>query len=333
MHSFISRFSALVPRRVVGMLVAGLAGYLACVWYTSKVNPQTKLGLESSRIKTTWSARMGATGKPKYVFFGGSSCGFSIDAASLWRKHGLPAVNLGLSADMGTTVLTKYAFDHVRAGDTLVMALEPRLLEEIGEPPMFGIQFSTLSHRLDWLDPVGGGPPFSRLEAFLNLRPGGYNLMTMLGKVAARRPLYRYTIQDFDEAGWTRTQVRRPLAGAMLPPNALTHEVRRYLLALQEWCRDHHVRLVYSLPWGYVPTDQAPSFRKASAGFLLCILEFMPALKDPSLGARSNPGEFADTPIHLTEESARVRTELIAQQLASNAVWTADELSQLARSH
>jgi hypothetical protein len=53
--------------------------------------------------------------------------------------------------------------------------------------------------------------------------------------------------------------------------------------------------VAYSLPWGYTPAGRVEGFRQENARILLQISQFIPVLKDPSLGADLHTGHFADT--------------------------------------
>jgi hypothetical protein len=103
-----------------------------------------------------------------------------------------------------------------------------------------------------------------------------------------------------------------------------------YLRSLRDWCRDHEVRLAYSIPWGYTPPTELDQFRRENARFLLQVLEVIPVLRDPRLGAYSVREHFSDSVWHLTEEGAALRTDELARQLKDWDVWSRPELEQLA---
>src|SRR5439155_3169943 len=124
-------------------------------------------------------------------------------------NYGLPAVNKGLAAGMGPQVITLHALEGLRAGDTLVVALEPGLLTQPFEVPSLGVQFSFAIGHPEWVQrPALEGQRPTLLESLLALRPGSYHTITLLGKLLKRQPLYRYRVADASPSGWNHTEVR-----------------------------------------------------------------------------------------------------------------------------
>lgn len=61
---------------------------------------------------------------------------------------------------------------------------------------------------LPWGTRVGADPAFRRAAqvwpaALLALRPGGYHVFTLLGKLVQGRPLYRYNTAEVRPSGFT----------------------------------------------------------------------------------------------------------------------------------
>ena len=86
------------------------------------------------------------------------------------------------------------------------------------------------------------------------------------------------------------------------------------------------MRVAYSLPWGYTPSNQIEQFRKYNAAFLEQIAEFIPVIKDPWLGADADAGHFADSSWHLNEEGSRLRTEELGRAVQRWNTWSVREL-------
>src|ERR1051326_5123913 len=183
--------AARVPRVLIQVLASALIAWLACAFYTLYANPEVVFFKKAAVLKAHWAAKMTAEHEHKTVFFGGSSCTFSINPEQLLEKHNLPAANLGLGAGMGLRVLTRFALEQVRPGDTLIMAMEPGVLLGPMEDTMLGAQISFALHRPVWLagsDTVDGTRPMHWASSILMLRPGGYHTVTLMGKVLSRKP-------------------------------------------------------------------------------------------------------------------------------------------------
>jgi hypothetical protein len=320
-----------LPFLALRLLAVALLSWAGSAYYTLRVNPEVQHFKLAHRVTIAWAKKLAESYRSKTVVFGGSACEFAFDGERLLQKHGLPVANLGRGAGMGATVLTLAALDQTQRDDTLIMSMEPDLLTASLEPPSLGVQFSFAVSHPEWvLRPGLDAPPRPWLSALLELRPGGYHALTLLGKLTSGRPLYRYQAEELRPSGWLQTQVRLPIVALPIHRDPLSTEARQLLSALRVWCAQHNVRLAFSLPWTYAPADQALLFQRGHAAFLLEVSEFMPVLRDPRLGIYSVREHFADTPLHLTEEGAALRTDEFAEQVKTWKVWTREALRQRA---
>jgi hypothetical protein len=315
------------PKLALLLLVASFLVMGASVAYTMRYNAEIGFLTGAATIKQAWAAKLSAERGHKVVVYGGSGCGFSVDGRRMLAEHGIPLVNYGLHAGIGATVLTRNAMSAVNDGDTLVVSLEPNLLDESPIPPALGIQFAFARGHAEW---VTHGEPLSENlswpSAVLTLRPGSNHALTMIGKWLQGRPLYRYSIGDINESGWMQTAVR----ASQLPERAFakgpSESGKRLLIGLRQWCDKHHVRVAYSAPWNYVAPEKVPEFQQASRRFLAAVIEIMPVLRDESLGAHSVREDFADTELHLTAAGSAARTDSLAAQLRNWSLWQPSEL-------
>jgi hypothetical protein len=277
-----------------------------------------------------WAQKLQAAYTNKIVIFGGSSCGTSIDGERLLAHHHLPVVNLGLGAGMGAKALTLYAFAQIHPGDTLIVALEPDLLTQpiVLEP--LAAQFAVATgqpallknpNRPDWL------------SAIVHLRPGGYHVFTLLGKIATRQPLYRYSPSEFHASGWHEVIVRRDLAGLPIGKLTLSADGEAWLAFIRDECARRHARVAYSLPWGYSPPQQLSRLQQWNLDFLRQVNRFIPALRETNLGGYTNRAHYADTFWHPTAEGARIRTDALAAALKSWETWSPEELASPSLPH
>ena len=68
--------------------------------------------------------RLQNTDGPKIVIVGGSSVAFGVDAELLEQTLGMPVVNFGLYATLGTKTMLDYSKSAVGEGDIIVIAPE-----------------------------------------------------------------------------------------------------------------------------------------------------------------------------------------------------------------
>lgn len=320
-----------VPTLALRLVITAAVTWAASAAYSLTVNPEVAFFKQGAAIKRAWVNKLDATGRGKIVVFGGSSCTVTVDGERMLTHHGLPVANLGLGAGMGARTLVQFARENLRSGDTLVVALEPRLLTDPPGMPALGIQFAWATANPDLIKlAFREAPSFTGASALLALRPGGYHVFTLIGKVLSRQPLYRYAPGDFHASGWQSVTVHREIAGPPDRGERMAAGAAALLRELRSWCEAQRIRIAFALPWGYCAPEQSGAFRLANADFLRQVASILPVLKDERLGVYSVKEEFADTPWHLVPEGAAKRTDALAEQLKSWTLWTPAELDRIA---
>jgi hypothetical protein len=309
-----------MPRLTLLLLTIALLAAVAGAAYALRFNPEMDFWKETAERKLAWADQMRAKHGRAIGIIGGSTTTFGIDAETLEREHGLPVVNLGLHAGMGPEICTGFGFAALRPGDTLIVSLEPSMLtEEIPEPTSLGV-------RMAWAlrnpEIIGWDDTNSGWQHMLNpakLQPGGYHVMTMLGKLALGHPLYRYHNSGSRPGGLQVTSERRPSA-----LNQSTHESQslqlsergRALLArIRHEASARGIRVAYLLPWAYADEDQAEEIRSRHRQLLDEIGAYLQIIQEPKLGVWTKPGDFADSRQHLTEDAAQQRSSQLAPLL------------------
>lgn len=68
--------------------------------------------------------RLAEIDEPKIVVLGGSSVAFGLDSEMLERYTGMPVVNFGLYAALGTKLMLDLSEDYIKEGDIIVLAPE-----------------------------------------------------------------------------------------------------------------------------------------------------------------------------------------------------------------
>ncbi len=313
------------------LLILALLTWGASAYYTLRLNPQVRLIVQGEAIKNAWAEKMDHEHGSKIAAIGGSSCAFSVDGEMMLKKYNLPVVNYGRDGGLGAVMMTEATLPHLRRGDTLIVGFEFGLLDEHPEYSALSLQFCVEAGHPEWaLEPILGTGKVGKFELAAALRPGGYHLFTMLGKVISHRDMFRYKLSDYGASGWMQTAVRRPMNGPAGMGSVISPDWVGYLRHLREWCQNHGVRAAYSLPWLYAPPEMAAEQRARNARLLRQIEEIFPVLKDPHLGVDTNAGDYADMQAHLTATAAESRSEELAQAIVHWDVWKTNEMNALA---
>ena len=323
MASSTSHFKSLIPFRALALVLTALAAWIASALYTVKLNPEMAFFRKADSAKRAWARTIDSHHQPKVVVYGGSSCMTTIIPERMMEQHGLAVLNMGLHAGMGPKILTRYAIQTLQPGDTLIVAIEPDLLTLPLKSEPEGIQFCFVTGNQTLLRDTA---IWDWPGTLLDLRPGGYHVLTLMGKIATRQPLYRYGLDEIHPDGWQEVTVKREFGIEPAKEISISNDAKKLLAWIHESCATHHVRLAYSLPWCYCPADDVAGLRRRNLDFMRQISEFIPVLKEPGLGVQTNRDLYADTPLHLTREGATLRTDELADQIQHWNTWTPEEI-------
>lgn len=312
------------PRLALLLVFIAISAWMIGAFYTWLFDPEMKFWTQAAKEKLAWVEEVRA--KHGYVIgvVGGSTTTFGIDAEYIEREHILPVANLGLHVGMGPEALVGFGLSSLRKGDTLVLSLEPSILtEEYPETSKLGSKLSLILGRpemLEWEQEVQALPTLKALAA---LPPGGYHVMTILGKIAMRLPLYRYSIENLKPGGLQVTEERRDFAATMdfsspeKVPSLSEHGVQ-LLRNAQSAADEKGINLIYVFPWSYWPGENANEQRTANAVLLDTIGRNVRVLREPPMGVHSELNDFADSGQHLTAEAAAARSSVLAETLKND---------------
>jgi hypothetical protein len=278
----------------------------------------------AARQKLDWVEKMRK--KHGYVIgvVGGSTTTFGIDAEHIEREHGLPVANLGLHVGMGPEACIGFGLSALRKGDTLVLSLEPAAFTaDYSEPSKLGSKLALFLGRPEMTAWDGNNPQLNLVRSLAMAPPGGYHVMTMLGKLALRMPPYRYSIANLQPGGLQVTEERRDFAADLdfsSPDNVAPITARgvRLLMSTRLAASREGINLAYVLPWSYWPRETVNERRTANAALLETIGRQVPVLIEPSMGAHSELSDFADSGQHLTAEAAVARSAALAETLKAD---------------
>ena len=283
-----------------------------------------KFWTAAAKQKLDWVQKMRE--KHGYVIgvVGGSTTTFGIDAEYIEREYNLPVANLGLHVGMGPEACIGFGLSALRKGDTLVLSLEPAAFTtDYPEASKLGSKLALLLGRPELTTWDGKNPQLELVRSLAMAPPGGYHVVTMLGKQALRMPPYRYSIANLKPGGLQVTEERRDLAAEMdfSSPDSnpqLSALGAQLLKDARLAAQEKGIRLVYVLPWSYWPQDTVDERRTANAALLKTIGRHVPVLIEPSMGAHSQLKDFTDSGQHLTAEAAAARSSVLAETLKAD---------------
>jgi hypothetical protein len=310
-----------MPRLTIILLCTGLLASILGASYALWFDPELAFWKEAAERKIGWVDHLRSKHRHVIGVVGGSTTTFGIDAQSLEFKHNLPVANLGLHAGMGPEVCAGFGFAALQSGDTLIVSIEPSMLcENESEPTSLGVRMAWALDEpalVNWSRPLDG---WRYLANPAKLQPGGYHIMTMLGKLVLSQPLYRYTIDDSRLGGLQVTPERRPSVLLAANPEAkeqmvLSAHGHALMAKIRDQANTRGIHVAYLLPWAYASTDEADSTRSRYLQLLDEIAVYIPVLREPQLGVWTEPDDFADSRQHLTEQAALDRSAYLAPLL------------------
>ena len=295
--------------------LCALVGLAAAAWYSVQFNPEIHFYDAFLKDKLRYAQELDRNYPSKIVISGGSSTAFAIQPKRLLDEYGMPAVNMGLQAGLGPDVIAALGVEAAKPGDTFVLAIEPDLLGTDGEH-VWGPQFCAATGRWDAVNRFKE-KPINKVWLPTYLRPGGQHLLVLMAKIAVGRPLFRYSLDDVHEGGWQTTSfVGVKAESTSRPaPDRLTERSRGLLDRIRKYTEERNIRVFYSVPWKYVPSEAAETERSRMASFLSDVAKHMDVLPDSDFGVRTEADEFADVVYHTNAAGAVLRTDALAQAL------------------
>lgn len=309
------------PRLALLLLATAVAAWVAGALYTWFLDPEMKFWTAAARHKLDWVEEMRE--KHGYVIgvVGGSTTTFGIDALHIEREHALPFANLGLHVGMGPEACIGFGLSALKKGDTLVLSLEPAALTtDHSEDSKLGSKLALLLGLPSMTAWDGKNPQLEMTRSLAMASPGGYHVMTMLGKLASDVPLYRYKIEHLQPGGLLVTEERRNFTQGVdfaSPDQVVQLSTRgiQLLRAAQVAAEARGLRLVYALPWSYWPAETVSERRSANEVLLKSIGQHIGVVPEPSMGVHPVLSDFADSGQHLTAEAAAARSSVLAETL------------------
>jgi len=301
--------------------------------FCTRLDPEIEFYTQFCKNKLAWSGKMTREHGKKVVVIGGSSVAFSVIGTRMLEQHGLPAVNLGLEAPFGATMLTHWALGELHPGDKLIVSLEPPVLTRPHELVSSGCKISNALGHPEWVYQPWEVPTAPWLGTALHSNIGWQRLVVVWKSYFRKKKnktRWPYTLAETDASGWQTTDRRMEVPE--LSPYYGTHlstDNKKLLSWTRQWCEAHGVRVAYSLAWAYREANNAAELQQANAALLAEISQILPVLKDPRLGTYPGRQNYLDTFYHLSREAAERRSDELARQIQAWDVWKPGELEAL----
>ena len=260
--------------------------------------------------------RLAEINEPKIVVVGGSSVAFGLESELIERYTGMPVVNFGLYASLGTKLMLDLSREHINEGDIIVLA-----------PELDAQTLSMYFNSAQTLRAADGRPdilldiPF---EHAFSLMSASWDFAAdkLAYEIGGTAPSYEgvYSADSFNEYGdisYPRPENIMPLyydpnTEINLTPDILAADFCDYLNEYTEHARDKGAEVYFS----YCPMNSLAIGEpdpEAFARYLEQKLEctFISDVSDYIL----EPGYFYDTNFHTNGAGARLRTVRLTEDL------------------
>lgn len=263
--------------------------------------------------------RLNSVEGEKLVVIGGSSVAFGLNSAVLEDIVGMPVVNFGLYAAVGTKAMLELSLSAVGEGDIIVLA--PEL-----DSQTMSNYFSS-EHILPAIDENYSMAKYFEKDEKLMLLGGSFahavNKLKLKGEIP--NPKGIYNSNNFDEYGEIKAGLREgnvmqfyydPEKMIELSENIVSEDFLDYLNGYIEECESRGATVYFS----YCPMNEAAlsegttdadirKFEKYLEDNIRC--EFISNINDYIL----DKAYFYDTNYHLNDIGALLRTKLLAQDI------------------
>ena len=259
----------------------------------------------------------------KIVVVGGSSVAFGLDSEKLEQYTGIPVVNFGLYAAIGTKLMMDLADDYIGKGDIVVLAPE---LDTQALSLYFSAENTLMAADGDFsvLKGMGSDNILSLLGGMWDLARGKLRISKKGG--LSTDSLGIYQSQYFNEYGdFTYERTENVMDGYYLPNNMIDLNKETYSADFDEFCDyvNDYVKRVKkkgaTVCFSYCPMnslalvegsmDRAQEFAEFLDSKLDC--DFISYINDYIL----DPGYFFDTNYHLNDAGVTVRTIRLAKDI------------------
>jgi len=264
--------------------------------------------------------RLDKTESPKIIVIGGSSAAFGLRSDLLEKETGMPAVNFGLYASLGTKLMLDLAKHAVKEGDIVIIAPEQdaQTLSNYFNPDS---TWRAFDGHPEYLAKLGKSELAEMAGAYLSFVSDKYGYMLKKSKPAVSGV---YTASSFNEYG--DISYERPsnnMVGGYDANTPISFEKEvisvdfiDYLNAFASFARSKKASVYY----GFCPMNRAALEEGCTAenisvyfNYLLEKLDF-PVIGNPEAHLMES-GWFYDSNFHMNDAGAVAYTLLLAREI------------------
>ncbi len=283
---------------------------------------------------TNWEEKLRKTHPRVYVIAGGSSTRTGVDPQLILDEFNIPIVTASLGAGYGMDGNLELALTHLRAHDTLIIAMEPLLIAKSAKSmlPAMGAKMLLKMRGLDLYR-----SPFLDINSSNFLYPFSGNspaIASHIAKTLTEEEGKRYSYDEHSiihQSGWMEvTRSKRRHHRATIPDHAkdldvysLNNDARLSFQRVLEYAKANQIGVI-----ALVPRFYADESARANTLWLSLSLTRMgiPVLYDKKMGVETDVTLMADTVNHLKAEGMRDNSREIGANLRDQRFWTEKEL-------
>ena len=265
--------------------------------------------------------RLAEINEAKIVVVGGSSVAFGLDSALIERYTGMPVVNFGVYAALGTKLMLDLSRDYIKEGDVIVLApeLDAQTLSMYFNA---GTTLQATDGRADILSHV----PFEHLFSLLGASWGlASDKISYIQSGTSPSTTGAYDPDSFNEYGdivYERYEnvmslYYDPNTAINLSPDILDPEFAEYLNDYIRYCEKNGASVFFSwCPINEIAITEDTKGDERIAEFESFMQEsidctFISSINDYILA----PGYFYDTNFHLNDAGVTARTVALTRDL------------------
>ena len=289
-------------------VVAGIAAFCPPVY------GQTFLGALSPKFD-----RLNEIEEPKIIVIGGSNVAFGLDSALLAEAVGMPVVNFGLYATLGTKIMMDLSKANVNAGDIVVLTPE---MDEQTLSLYFNAETALQGMESDWRM-----LPYIPSENRSDLMGGVYKYVTEKIKYLRSgllNPAGVYNRASFDEYGDivyprphnTMLLGYDPNMTIELTPALFAQEFVDYVNDYTAYCRQQGAMVYFDFP----PMNASAMTASNTEDSLFAFCSYLYENLDCKVIGNVNDyiieeNYFYDSNFHLNDSGVILRTSLLAHDI------------------
>jgi len=264
--------------------------------------------------------RLKSIDEPKIILVGGSNLAFGLDSRDLEKETGLPVVNFGLYASLGTKAMMDLSKSSIHKGDIVVLCPEldaQTLSLYYNGETMWQALDCNYSMLLDvgfanYGKLLGSFPAFAS-EKFKFYRSGKTpnpkgvyqkSSFNKYGDIVYKRK-YNNMMLEYD-----------PTHMITLTPSIVDEKFVAYVNQYASLVRRHGAKIYFSFP----PMDKAALEKNTTDKTILSFYQYLGEKLNVEIISNINgylldSGYFYDTNFHLNDTGVKVRTSLLAEDV------------------